>query len=347
MWRILSIPIFMAAPLAFGPLAYAEAKYTLQDLGTLGGTFSTAVGINALGDVVGGAGPTGTAGANGLHAFLYRAGVMADLNTPIGSQSTARAINGTGQIVVNTFGNDLRAYLLTTGNFAEITGPGVLGVEAFAINDSAQVVGSASTSTTTKAYIYSGGPISFLDLSSLGDQTSVAYGINNNNQIVGQFFAPSSIPGMFDQHGFLYSNGVAQDLGVNVLPGAINNAGDIVGGGMGAFVIRDGQLRLLGGRQAFALNNVGGIVGDAVFSGSGRAVIFEDDGPVDLNTLIVPDSGLRLLQAFGINDSGQIVGSAITSAGDQHAFLLTPIPEPAALSIFLLSGTLLLLRQRV
>jgi probable HAF family extracellular repeat protein len=54
---------------------------------------------------------------------------------------------------------------------------------------------------------------------------------------------------------------------------------------------------------------------------------------IDLNTLIPSGSGLILMQALGINDSGQIVGDAITSAGDQHGFLLTPIaPEITSVS---------------
>ncbi len=53
---------------------------------------------------------------------------------------------------------------------------------------------------------------------------------------------------------------------------------------------------------------------------------------VDLNSLIDPSSGWSLFDAYGINDSGQITGEGFIS-GHQHAFLLTPIPEPSSIML--------------
>jgi probable HAF family extracellular repeat protein len=65
----------------------------------------------------------------------------------------------------------------------------------------------------------------------------------------------------------------------------------------------------------------------------------------DLNALISPSSGWTLQIATAINDSGQIVGHGLNSAGQQDAFLLTPTPEPATLSLLALGG-LTILRRR-
>lgn len=51
---------------------------------------------------------------------------------------------------------------------------------------------------------------------------------------------------------------------------------------------------------------------------------------VDLNTLIPPDSGLRLVETHAINDRGEIAGNGVppgcVALGTcQHAFVLIPV----------------------
>jgi probable HAF family extracellular repeat protein len=87
----------------------------MQDLGTLGGSFSNAYGINASGQVVGDAQTAG--GAD--HAFLYDGTAMQDLNGQIPSGSGwelsyAAAINDNGQIVgYGLINGQTHAFLLT------------------------------------------------------------------------------------------------------------------------------------------------------------------------------------------------------------------------------------------
>ena len=87
--------------------AATVAGYTVQDLGTLpGDDSSTAMGINAFGDVVG-----WSAGPNGTRAFLYtNATGMTALVGPSGRPvTTARAVNGSRTVVGNasTGGGDI------------------------------------------------------------------------------------------------------------------------------------------------------------------------------------------------------------------------------------------------
>jgi len=54
------------------------------------------------------------------------------------------------------------------------------------------------------------------------------------------------------------------------------------------------------------------------------ALIVKNGHLVDLSTLTPSGSGFTLTDALAINDAGQIAADATTSAGRQHAVLLTP-----------------------
>jgi probable HAF family extracellular repeat protein len=70
---------------------------SMQDLGTLGGEYSSGHAINASGQVTGGS--TVRAGAAAQqHAFLYSNGAMQDLGTLGGVLSYGLAINASGQV---------------------------------------------------------------------------------------------------------------------------------------------------------------------------------------------------------------------------------------------------------
>src|SRR5882724_4042788 len=74
--------------------------YTITDLGTLGGDYSEAFGINNRGQVVGTSDTGVEDPANGLlsDAFLWSSGQLTDLGTLGGQFSGANAINDRGQI---------------------------------------------------------------------------------------------------------------------------------------------------------------------------------------------------------------------------------------------------------
>jgi len=88
----------LALPVLFSTLAWSQ-EYTVTDLGTLGGSYSGAVGVNNAGQVVGAAGVTGDSHAD---PFLYSNGKMTDVwtgGTEFGGEGVA--INDSGHIVVN------------------------------------------------------------------------------------------------------------------------------------------------------------------------------------------------------------------------------------------------------
>lgn len=129
----------------------AAPSYTMTDLGTLGGSQSTATAINASGQIVGWSSTSsGPAHSNGpVHAFLYSGNSpMQDLGTLLGGTSShATGINGSGQIVgyASTSDNPY-AFLYSGGSMTDLNSlvnldPGWALEQANAINDIGQIVG--------------------------------------------------------------------------------------------------------------------------------------------------------------------------------------------------------------
>ena len=81
----------------------------MRDLGTLGGAFSYAYGINDLGQIVGW---SQLAEESSLHAFVYLKGQMRDLNdllstaAPGWTITAANGINDRSEIVANALSSD-------------------------------------------------------------------------------------------------------------------------------------------------------------------------------------------------------------------------------------------------
>jgi probable HAF family extracellular repeat protein len=125
---------------------FAQPLYKVQDLGTLGGPWSQAAGINEAGKVVGGS-PASDEG--GVHAFLYSGGQMSDLGTLGGSDSSALDINDADKVVGSSSTSEAftyHAFLYSDGVMRDLNSliPANSGFEltsAAAINDNGNIVG--------------------------------------------------------------------------------------------------------------------------------------------------------------------------------------------------------------
>lgn len=157
---------------------------TYTDLGTLGGDFVQANGINELGQIVGSA--TLTSGGNS-HAFFWERGVMTDLGSPGGPWSDGRAINDHGQVALSS---GAHVYLWEGGMLTDL---GTLGGADVAeqvsvpldLNDRGQLL-VAVYDIPAALYrwgIWSSGR--FLPLPSLGSGAPVANRINRLGQAIG------------------------------------------------------------------------------------------------------------------------------------------------------------------
>ena len=133
----------------FAPLATAQGNYTVTDLGTLGGSVSTAYAINDLGQVVGQA----STASGEMHAFVWANGVMTDLGVP-GETSAAHGINSQGVIVGMESAKNVRggAAQWTNGQRQSIgdLGPSGSGSTAICINDKGQSAGVSSGFATNQ-----------------------------------------------------------------------------------------------------------------------------------------------------------------------------------------------------
>jgi len=339
--NVLVMILLMLSIFLFASAASAQPSYIVIDLGTLGGTYSYAAGINDSGQVVGLSSLTGDT-AN--HAFLYSGGTMTDLGTlggSSGSSSSAAGINDSGQVVGSSTitGEDTvnHAFLYSGGIMADLGTLGGTYSNAAGINDSGQVAGESHTTgdTAYHAFLYSGGIMA--DLGTLGGTNSTAYGINDSGQVVGQ----SNLTGDAVYHAFMYSGGTMIDLGT--LGGTysyalgINDSGQVVGQSFlagdtayHAFLYSGGtmtDLGTLGGNYSFAngINGSSQVVGVAYTTSdtAQHAFLYSGGTMFALDNLIPSSSGWTLSDATGINDNGQIVGFGRIN-GATHAFLLTP-----------------------
>ena len=203
--------------------------YRLTDLGTLGGTTSKAIAINAAGQVVG----ESTIATGATHAFLYTDGKMKDLGTLDGGNSGAGGINRAGQVVGYSGAGrgDRRAFLYTDGRMKDIGTLGGPSAVAMAINDVGQIVGHSTDSRGIQhAFLYTSGE-GMKDLGALGgaQAKSWARDINAAGLVVGISETKDG-----PRHAFLYSPaGGMKDLGALGGHGSaayyVNDAGLAVG----------------------------------------------------------------------------------------------------------------------
>jgi probable HAF family extracellular repeat protein len=224
--------------------AFIWANGTMRPLGTLpGGTNSIASAISRS-RVVGSADvqlPAGT----GFHAFVSgMQGGLIDLGTfrsdGLG-QSSAQAINSSGQIVGNSSidgPGDQHRSVLWDGYGAgarTIFGPTVV---ATAINDAGQVTGGFFTDFgPSHAFVWQNGTL--IDLGTLastgtGPLASNANGINASGQVVGTSFGPSghAIIASLDRCMTDLNDAIPAGSGWELEAGiAINDNGQIVGQG--------------------------------------------------------------------------------------------------------------------
>jgi probable HAF family extracellular repeat protein len=215
------------------------------------------------------------------------------------------------------------------------------------INLSGQVAGSSDRGNgTTGAYRYSDG-VGMIDLGTLGGANSYGHDINDAGSVTGRAQAAD---GIF--HAFLYQDGVGMvDLGAGA-GYAVNNRGVVAGFANGwilpVLYVDETVLHLpkgfsFGPYSLNDLNDANVMVGEA---GSRAFIGTLEEGVIDLNTLIDPDSGWILTRAYGINNLGQIVGSG-SFEGRGMAVLLNPIPEPGTWALLLLGVGLLAVRRRL
>ena len=205
----------------------------------------------------------------------------------------------------------------------------------FGLNDEDVAVGYDGLNSVAAMFIGASQPAGrVIDLKRLPEScasSAVAQAINDAGEIVGDdcnqavSFSPTAYARALLPVG---PKGTTSDAT------AINEAGDIVGNdgigvGTRAFLYHLGKAIFLpmpancdGLAQAFAVNATDEVVGNCGTT-TQRPFLYISGRSYDLNTLIAPDSGWRLVDALGINDRGEIIGTGYYN-GTYYGISLKP-----------------------
>ena len=294
--------------------AFAQSSYRVEDLGTLGGSFAQATGLNNRDWVTGLATLPGDAQ---VQAFLWRDGTIADLGTLGGPNSWAATANERGQVIGGAetamqdpnqendcfFGTTFQClpFIWRHGKMTAL--PTLGGTNGFAnsINNRGQVIGYAENSTPDSTcapgtQVLEVEPVLWEErgihqLPTLaGDNDGVALVINDKGQTVGA--SGNCFSAEVQHHAVFWPNrDTVIDLGN--LGGAQNNIAE-------------------------GINNRDQIVGHSGRAdGTTHAFLWQDGTMSDLGTLAGDSSSF----AWFINDNSQVVGTSVDASGNSRAFL--------------------------
>ena len=310
---------------------------TLSDLGTLGGTSSTARAISADGSVV--VGQSALIGGQ-LKAYRWtQASGMIDLGTLGGTSSEARAVSADGSVIVGasrTAVGFLRGFRWTqAGGMVEIGTLGA-GTTAFAVSADGSVIvgGSNLSSGPSRAFLWTQAA-GIINLGTLGPGWSFARGVSADGLVViGASVADigggiaafrwTAATGMVDIGSFGGAKTSAEAINSDgsVIVGYSNFAGDINNQGF-RWTQSTGMIYLgtLGiGSTATAVSADGNVVAGNSGLTDGQIHAFrwtQASGMVDLGTL-----GGNFSTAFGMSADGSvIVGESTNASGQTRAFI--------------------------
>ena len=272
-----------------------------------GGIPDSPFGINSSGQVAGRM-YVPDLDPNPDRAFLYTARITQNLGTlPGGNFSEASALNDSGVVCGYStgIGQPLQAFVWQDGKMSALMLPIGKSSVANDISDTNLICGWMGDATwLSHAFIWSNGQTIDLKTVLRDANGASATGLNSAGSACGYaMYGDPSEPIL--RHGFLWINGLAQDLGV--LPNFINTTPYGV----------DNSHRVVGYCDNFPV------------SGLHRAFVWQNGVMQALNDLVPLELNLNIREAWDINNVGQIVAQATRpgpNGPNTVAVRLTPIP---------------------
>jgi len=358
-WKKESFLVFL---LLFGLAGYApsygqDGKYTLYELGTLGGPASKAFDINDSGQIVGVADTElNDDGGTIWQVFIGTKDGISKLFPGETVRSSANAINRGGTVAGYKNGN---AFIVGGGSPFIDFGllPGATPGEGLGLNNGQKVVGYSSGDEIPEMgslWEKNGDIYLKRNLGTFGGLYTRATSVNDSNQIVGHSQTSESV-----NRAFRWNSTGAEpmtDLGAladfsQSFAFRINNRGAVAGyslrydgydptaraclwGESGIQELKKKNASRVSESvlysEAYGINDSGFVVG-MYWSGEHqelRAFIWDAVNEMrDLNSLLPENPGLLLVAAYAINNKGEIVGYGYKGGSTSAtAFLLVPPP---------------------
>jgi probable HAF family extracellular repeat protein len=313
--------VFVVSAAARPAGSVLQARWVITDLGTLGGRYSEALAVNDRGQVVGysevmGGGYHVFLWQNGVMRDLgplEGEKVYSARDEYLYSDPTGVTINRRGQVLWN--GPDGSARLWANSTVRRLPLRVFISWQrGSGLNNKGQAVGSVKTTRKDadgkvigRAAKWENGKL--ILLGSLTHDNYAAL-INNHGQITVQSNDWS------DTRAFLWDNGRMVSLGERPIMG-MNDLGQIIfanAPGHGLMWQR-GRVRDLGPILPGDINNLGQVAGGSpnADSAASEALLWEDGTLNQLDTL-----GGRWADAQYINDQGHVLGESVTPNGKPH-----------------------------
>jgi probable HAF family extracellular repeat protein len=335
---MLSAPVWLAAQPPEQQKS-SHVRYTIKDLGTLGGPFSEATAVTDNGLITG----TATLSSGTEHATLWYKGLKLDLGT-IGLEGKASSglnsggftVNDLAQVVGNSevsahekdsenfcgYGTGLKClpFLWEGGVMTALPTLGGKNGWAVSINQRGQATGVAEEGTLDthcvapqaldfEAAVWGPSQREIKKLRPLpGDTVGIGLWINDKGQVVGQSGSCGNTvlpPIATGPHAVLWENGSVIDLG-----------------NLGGACLQGCRSAALGpfGNTPLYINNRDQVVGTSALAGEQTFHAFlwtREKAMKDLGT--VPGDYASV--ALSVNDEGEIVGLSMDKAGVPRAFI--------------------------
>ena len=200
---------------AFNQLQAANTSYKMRMINPSGSTQTYAVGLNKNNAVVG----NYTDSSGVVHGFEFAGNKYTSLNFPKANKFTrANGINDSNFIVGDFYGRDAfyHGFTFSKGKYTQYDiSLGTASTSIFGVNNAGDFVGATGVGGTNQGFVNIAGTVT--EFYGSGTDNTFALAINNNNEVVGQFFDSSNNAHCFDRS----STGAITEI---VYPGALQTS---------------------------------------------------------------------------------------------------------------------------